>query len=101
MILIVSLFRTLLSPLEDNPEQMIFIFADSDAANKARIAAQEMMAEIEREMALAAFQSSASFCWKAARAISLSISAIISCAASSASSCASKAASSASISESL
>ena len=36
--------------IEDNPEQMIFIFADSDAANKARIAAQEMMAEIE-EMA--------------------------------------------------
>ena len=32
---------------------MIFIFADSDAANKARIAAQEMMAEIEREMARA------------------------------------------------
>ena len=42
--------------IEDNPEQMIFIFADSDAANKARIAAQQMMAEIEREMALAAFQ---------------------------------------------
>ena len=35
---------------------MIFIFADSDAANKARIAAQQMMAEIEREMTLAAFQ---------------------------------------------
>ena len=35
---------------------MIFIFADSDAANKARIAAQQMMAEIEREAALAAFQ---------------------------------------------
>ena len=42
--------------IEDNPEQMIFIFADSDAANKARIAAQQMMAEIEREIALAAFQ---------------------------------------------
>ena len=46
--------------IEEDPQQMIFIFADSAAANKAKIKAQEMMAEIEAEMArqaaLEAFQ---------------------------------------------
>ena len=32
--------------IEESPEQMIFIFADSDEAIKAKLAAQEMMAEI-------------------------------------------------------
>jgi len=47
--------------IEESPEQMIFIFADSDEAIKAKLAAQEMMAEIEAEMArqaaLDAFQA--------------------------------------------
>ena len=46
--------------IEENPEQMMFIFADSDEAVKAELAAQEMMAEIRIEMlrqaALDAFQ---------------------------------------------
>jgi colicin import membrane protein len=46
--------------IEEDPEQMIFIFADSEAARQAKLAAQEMMAEIETEMArqaaLKAFQ---------------------------------------------
>jgi len=37
--------------IEENPEQMMFVFADSDEAVKAELAAQEMMAEIETEMA--------------------------------------------------
>ena len=36
--------------IEENPEQMMFIFADSDEAVKAELAAQEMMAEIRIEM---------------------------------------------------
>ena len=52
----------LIVSIEEDPEQMIFIFADSEAAIKARLAAAEMMAEIEAEMAraaaLKAFQSS-------------------------------------------
>ena len=47
--------------IEESPEQMMFIFADSDEAIKAKLAAQEMMAEIETEMArqaaLDAFQA--------------------------------------------
>ena len=50
----------LIVSIEENPQQMVFIFADSAAAIKAKIAAQEMMAEIEAEMArqaaLEAFQ---------------------------------------------
>ena len=50
----------LIVSIEEDPEQMIFIFADSEAAIKAKLAAAEMMAEIEEEMAraaaLAAFQ---------------------------------------------
>ncbi len=46
--------------IEENPEQMIFVFSESDAAIQAELAAQEMMAEIEAEMArqaaLEAFQ---------------------------------------------
>jgi len=46
--------------IEEDPEQMIFIFADSEAASQAKLAAQELMAEIETEMArkaaLEAFQ---------------------------------------------
>ena len=46
--------------IEEDPQQMVFIFADSAAAIKAKIKAQEMMAEIEAEMArqaaLEAFQ---------------------------------------------
>jgi hypothetical protein len=46
--------------IEENPQHMVFIFADSAAAINAKIAAQEMMAEIEAEMAkkaaLEAFQ---------------------------------------------
>jgi len=46
--------------IEEDPQQMVFIFADSAAAIKAKIAAQEMMAEVEAEMArqaaLEAFQ---------------------------------------------
>jgi colicin import membrane protein len=37
--------------IEESPEQMMFIFADSDEATKAKSAAQEMMAEIETDMA--------------------------------------------------
>jgi len=37
--------------IEENPEQMIFVFSESDEAIKAELAAQEMMAEIEVEMA--------------------------------------------------
>ena len=44
----------LIVSIEEDPEQMIFIFADSEAAIKARLAAAEMMAEIEEEMARAA-----------------------------------------------
>ena len=50
----------LIVSIEEDPEQMIFIFADSEAAIKAKLAAAEMMAEIEAEMvraaALKAFQ---------------------------------------------
>jgi len=50
----------LIVSIEESPEQMIFVFADSDEAIKAELAAQEMMAEIEVEMtrqaALDAFQ---------------------------------------------
>ena len=46
--------------IEEDPEQMIFVFADSEAARQAKLAAREMMAEIEAEMArqaaLKAFQ---------------------------------------------
>ena len=46
--------------IEEDPEQMIFVFADSEAARQAKLAAREMMAEIETEMArqaaLEAFQ---------------------------------------------
>ncbi len=44
----------LIVSIEEDPEQMIFIFADSEAAIKSRLAAAEMMAEIEEEMARAA-----------------------------------------------
>ena len=37
--------------IEENPEQMIFVFSESDEAIKAELAAQEMMAEIKLEMA--------------------------------------------------
>ena len=40
--------------IEEDPEQMIFIFAQSEAAMQAKQAANEMMAEIETEMARAA-----------------------------------------------
>ena len=40
--------------IEENPEQMIFVFADSEAAIQAKLAAKAMMAEIEEEMARAA-----------------------------------------------
>jgi hypothetical protein len=43
----------LIVSIEEDPEQMIFIFADSEAAIKAKLAAAEMMAEIEKEMARA------------------------------------------------
>jgi len=50
----------LIVSIEEDPEQMIFVFAESEAAIKAKLAAQEMMAEIEAEMArdaaLKAFQ---------------------------------------------
>jgi len=36
--------------IEENPEQMVFVFTDSDEVIKANLAAQEMMAEIEAEM---------------------------------------------------
>jgi hypothetical protein len=46
--------------IEEDPEKMIFVFANSEAAIQAELAAQEMMAEIEAEMAkqaaLEAFQ---------------------------------------------
>ena len=46
--------------IEEDPEQMIFVFAQSEAAMQAKQAAVEMMAEIEAEMArqaaLEAFQ---------------------------------------------
>ena len=45
--------------IEEDPEQMIFVFADSEAAIQAKKAAEEMMAEIieemERQAALEAF----------------------------------------------
>ena len=45
--------------IEENPEQMIFVFAESEAAIQAKLAAKEMMAEIleemERQAALEAF----------------------------------------------
>ena len=44
----------LIVSIEEDPEQMIFIFTDSEAAIKAKLAAAEMMAEIEEEMARAA-----------------------------------------------
>ena len=44
----------LIVSIEEDPEQMIFIFADSEAAIKAKLAAAEMMAEIEEAMARAA-----------------------------------------------
>ena len=51
----------LIVSIEENPQQMVFIFADSAAAIKAKIAAQEMMAEIiaeeERAKRLAEFQA--------------------------------------------
>ena len=37
--------------IEEDPEQMIFVFADSEAARQAKLAAQELMAEIKAEMA--------------------------------------------------
>ena len=40
--------------IEEDPEQMIFVFADSEAAIQAKQAAAEMMAEIIEEMARAA-----------------------------------------------
>ena len=40
--------------IEEEPEQMIFVFADSEAAIQAKLAATEMMAEIKEEMARAA-----------------------------------------------
>ena len=40
--------------IEEDPEQMIFVFAQSEAAMQAKQAANEMMAEIETEMARAA-----------------------------------------------
>ena len=46
----------LIVSLEESPQQMLFIFTESDAAIQAKIAAHEMMAEIEFEMALEAFQ---------------------------------------------
>ena len=50
----------LIVSIEEDPEQMIFVFADSEAAIQAKLAAKELMAEIEEEMAraaaLAAFQ---------------------------------------------
>ena len=45
----------LIVSIEESPQQMLFIFTESDAAIQAKIAAHEMMAEIESEMALAAF----------------------------------------------
>ena len=51
----------LIVSIEEDPQQMVFIFADSAAAIKAKIAAQEMMAEIiaeeERAKRLAEFQA--------------------------------------------
>jgi len=45
--------------IEENPEQMIFVFAESEAAIQAKLAAKAMMAEIleemERQTALEAF----------------------------------------------
>ena len=40
--------------IEENPEQMIFVFAESEAAIQAKLAAKEMMAEIIEEMERAA-----------------------------------------------
>ena len=49
----------LIVSIEEDPEQMIFVFADSEAAIQAKLAAAEMMAEIlqemERQAALEAF----------------------------------------------
>ena len=44
----------LIVSIEEDPEQMIFVFADSEAAIMAKLAAKEMMAEIKEEMARAA-----------------------------------------------
>ena len=46
----------LIVSIEESPQQMLFIFTESDAAIQAKIAAHEMMAEIEFEIALEAFQ---------------------------------------------
>jgi colicin import membrane protein len=50
----------LIVSIEESPEQMMFVFADSEEAIRAKLASQEMMAEIEAEMArqaaLEAFQ---------------------------------------------
>ena len=50
----------LIVSIEEDPEQMFFVFAESEAAILAKLTAQEMMAEIEAEMArdaaLKAFQ---------------------------------------------
>jgi hypothetical protein len=51
----------LIVSIEESPEQMMFVFADSEEAIRAKLASQEMMAEIEAEMArqaaLDAFQA--------------------------------------------
>ena len=51
----------LIVSIEESPEQMMFVFADSEEAIRAKLASQEMMAEIETEMArqaaLDAFQA--------------------------------------------
>ena len=41
----------LIVSLEETPQQMIFIFTESNEVTKSKLAAQEMMAEIEAEMA--------------------------------------------------
>jgi hypothetical protein len=41
----------LIVSIEESPEQMMFVFADSEEAIRAKLASQEMMAEIEAEMA--------------------------------------------------
>jgi hypothetical protein len=41
----------LIVSIEEDPEQMIFVFADSEAAIQAKLEAKELMAEIEAEMA--------------------------------------------------
>ena len=51
----------LIVSIEESPEQMMFVFADSEEAIIAKLASQEMMAEIQAEMArqaaLDAFQA--------------------------------------------